>query len=275
MKAETEDTWMAMLAVAAVVESGSLSAAARHLDLHNTTVMRRVQRLEDQLGQKLFLRSAARYVPTEAALKLARITQDAAAAYRSEIAKLTALDPDISGRVVISFVPEVADLVFDVLPTIMERHPRLSLDVRSERLKTRLEYGEAHIAVRAGPRPEEPDFVVLPWRRLELGLYRRADCTLDRLVIAGPQSVPALRPDILERVGPSIVEHRVDDANLAKQMITEGLAFGPLPTDADSPNLERIFDDLTWSFQLWLVRHSDHRNTSAVQAVWSVLKELR
>ena len=35
----------------------------------------------------------------------------------------------------------------------------------------RLDYGEAHVAIRAGSAPQEPDNVVQPLIRLQMGLY--------------------------------------------------------------------------------------------------------
>jgi DNA-binding transcriptional LysR family regulator len=39
----------------------------------------------------------------------------------------------------------------------------------------RLEYGEAHVALRAGPAPHQPDNVVQPFARQDIALYAHAD----------------------------------------------------------------------------------------------------
>lgn len=52
----------------AVLRSGSITAAARELDLTQSTVSRLVLTLEEQLGRPLFLRERKRLIPTQAAL---------------------------------------------------------------------------------------------------------------------------------------------------------------------------------------------------------------
>ena len=53
-----------------VLREGSLSGAARALDLTQPTVGRHVAALEAQVGQSLFVRTPAGLLPTEAALSL-------------------------------------------------------------------------------------------------------------------------------------------------------------------------------------------------------------
>jgi LysR family transcriptional regulator, glycine cleavage system transcriptional activator len=56
----------------AVLRSGSTAAAARDLDLTQSTVSRLVQNLEQQLGHPLFERHRQKLIPTEAALAYGR-----------------------------------------------------------------------------------------------------------------------------------------------------------------------------------------------------------
>ncbi|MFD1807200.1 LysR family transcriptional regulator [Gemmobacter lanyuensis] len=57
-----------LLAFEAVLRSRSTTAAARDLNLTQSTVSRLVQTLEEQLGCTLFIRQRKRLIPTEAAL---------------------------------------------------------------------------------------------------------------------------------------------------------------------------------------------------------------
>lgn len=56
----------------AVLRTGSTAAAARELDLTQSTVSRLVQNLEQQLGRPLFERHKQKLIPTEAALAYGR-----------------------------------------------------------------------------------------------------------------------------------------------------------------------------------------------------------
>ena len=65
-----EPDWSLWRSFAAVVETGSLSGAARKLGLTQPTLGRHVEALEAQLGTRLFERSLQGLNPTEAALRL-------------------------------------------------------------------------------------------------------------------------------------------------------------------------------------------------------------
>ncbi|MBD9638841.1 LysR family transcriptional regulator [Ensifer sp. ENS07] len=61
-----------LAAFEAVIRTGSVSAAAREINLTQGTVSRLVQNLEDQIGRPLFERQKQRLVPTQAAQAYAR-----------------------------------------------------------------------------------------------------------------------------------------------------------------------------------------------------------
>ncbi len=61
-----------LTAFEAVLRTGSTAAAARELDLTQSTVSRLVQNLEQQLGHPLFERSRKRLIPTDSAIAYGR-----------------------------------------------------------------------------------------------------------------------------------------------------------------------------------------------------------
>ena len=67
---DTSADWDLYRYFLAVIECGSLSAAARRLLSTQPTVSRQISRLEAKLGTSLFTRSPEGLVPTEAALRL-------------------------------------------------------------------------------------------------------------------------------------------------------------------------------------------------------------
>lgn len=61
-----------LLALEAVIQCGSVTAAAAQLDLTQSTVSRLIQSLETQLGQDLFTRQRKKLIPNPAALNYAK-----------------------------------------------------------------------------------------------------------------------------------------------------------------------------------------------------------
>ena len=62
--------WDNLRVFVALAEEGSLTAAAKRLQVSHPTVARRIKALEDAVGAKLFDRLPDRFQPTETALEL-------------------------------------------------------------------------------------------------------------------------------------------------------------------------------------------------------------
>lgn len=84
---DDEPSWDFYRTFLTVLETGSLSAAARELGLTQPTIGRHVGALETAMGFQLFIRTPQGLMPTEAAMDLkphaARLAADAAALARS------------------------------------------------------------------------------------------------------------------------------------------------------------------------------------------------
>jgi DNA-binding transcriptional LysR family regulator len=142
-------SWEDQQAFLAVLESGSLSAAARQLGVTHATVRGRIETLEQRIGTVLFTRSAHGLVPTEQARSLgdaARTMARASAAFN----RAAGGGPGpISGAVRIS-VSEFIGL--EVLPAMLvplrEAHPELKIEIAISDRAVDLLDQEADVAVR-------------------------------------------------------------------------------------------------------------------------------
>ena len=122
-----------------VVETGSLSAAARHLSIPLTTVSRKVSDLESYLRTQLLIRSSRRITLAEAGRSyaagcrrildsVAELERAAAGEYLAATGKLTVTAPIILGR--LHLVPVLADFLrvypdIDVRLTVGDRSVNL------------------------------------------------------------------------------------------------------------------------------------------------------
>ena len=93
--------WDDLRVFLALVESGSLSAAARDLGLSQPTVGRRIQALEHALDERLFDRLPRGYVPTAAARALLPMAQAMSAAAEA-VDRRRAVSDTLEGSVRIS-----------------------------------------------------------------------------------------------------------------------------------------------------------------------------
>ncbi|WP_426257974.1 LysR substrate-binding domain-containing protein [Sphingomonas sp. DC1600-2] len=113
-----------------VVETGSFSAAARHLNVGQPAVSKTIAQLEDRLQVRLLIRSTHGLTPTEAGQ---RFFERARAAIReADEAELAArgAGAGLSGCLRVSAATTFARLhIVPLLPRFLEQHPELEIDV--------------------------------------------------------------------------------------------------------------------------------------------------
>src|SRR6266545_7763124 len=118
--------WDGLQVFLAVARAGRISAAARRLGVEHTTVSRRLAALEEDLGVRLFHRTASGYLLTphgQNALPSAEAMERAAIGVGARAREGSG---DISGRVRVAMAPEFAShWLAPRLVTFRRTHPRL------------------------------------------------------------------------------------------------------------------------------------------------------
>src|SRR5215471_17504935 len=164
-------SWELYRSFLAVLTEGSLSGAARALDIAQPTVGRHIAALERSLGTPLFTRSQTGLLPMESALSL-RIYAEAMSSSVAALERAAASQgPGVRGVVRIT-ASEVIGV--EVLPTIIahlrEKHPELQVElVLSNRIQDLLRR-EADIAVRM-TRPTQELLIARRIGQVEVGLH--------------------------------------------------------------------------------------------------------
>lgn len=166
----------------AVMRSGSLSAAARALQVQHSTVARRIDALESALGIRLFDRLPRGWPPTDEGLQLAehaaRVEADVHAFARAAQGAAT-----LDGVVRVSASPVFAShFLAPRLARAQRAWPALRIDLMGEMHAANLYAREADLAVRLS-RPSEPGLAA---RRL--GTMRFALCASPEWAAASPDT---------------------------------------------------------------------------------------
>jgi len=160
-----------LLLLAQVMRAGSLSAAARQLELPKATLSRRLNALETSVGARLFVPGASRLTLTELGAQLA----ERAARHHEDISDtlqwLASREDTPRGQLRLSVPAEFASLVMaQSLARFVERYPQVELVLDTTPRRVDL-FNEAYdLAIRIGP-INEPDLVARPFMVLERGLY--------------------------------------------------------------------------------------------------------
>ena len=153
----------------------------------------------------------------------------------------------------------------------------------------RLEYGEAHVAVRAGNIPDQPDNVVQPFFRQRMGLYAAKNYADQHGLPKNEEDFAGhwfIAHDNIDNRAPFFVwlrQHIDEDAIRFRSTDTwsmeaalragAGIGFMPVLEARKDPNLIEIIPSRDeWSAALWLVTHVDLHRTTKVQAFLTHLK---
>lgn len=262
-----------------VHRTGTFAGAARRLGVDETTVGRRIARLEATLGAKLVRRTPEGMALTAAGELVLGSAEAMEQAALSLERNAMAADRRLSGRVRIT-APEILGNRF-VLPSLAEigeRHPGIEVELLTTIARLDMRRAEADIAVRV-IRPDEPDLV-----RRQLGRYavapyvkarRRGPASPPSLVVLTEGSRPPIR-GVDERLPGAPIALRTASLETVLQAVRLGLGAGDIPcfcADAE-PDLVRLFpDEPPQLMDLWLVVQPDVHRTARVRAVVRMLTQ--
>jgi DNA-binding transcriptional LysR family regulator len=283
----SDPDWALYRTLLAVLDEGSLSAAARRLGLTQPTVARHVDALEAALGADLFVRSQRGLDPTDLARSLRAQAQVMATTAAALLRTASGTLGTVTGTVRIS----ASDVVgVEHLPPILARlrrdHPALVIELSLSNRLDDLLAREADIAVRM----TEPTQTALLARRLppiELGFHAHRDYLEHRGtpismadlsahdLIGYDTETPALRAMTarlapLDRQGFALRA----DSNLAQlAAIRAGFGIGLCQVGIAQRDraLVRVVPTVALSLPLWIVMHEDLKTSARFRTVFDAL----
>ncbi len=283
------ENWDEIRTAFQVARLGTVSGAAEVLGVHHATVIRHIDALEKRLGAKLFQRHARGYTPTEAGRDLLTVAQTTEEQFGQLASRIKGQGEVVAGELVVTSITGIADLIVPVLARFQAEHPRLVVRFLSDMRLFRLDYGEAHVAIRAGATPQEPDNVVQSLGRMRNALYAARSYVetqglpasvedLARHRIIGPDDPDSRAPFyrwLREHVPPEAITMRVTEgaANVAALQAGMGLGFCNTELARKTPDLVEVMPPRPeWEAPLWIVTHVDLHRTLKVQAFLACLK---
>lgn len=284
------DTWDEIRTAFQVARLGTVSGAAEVLGVHHATVIRHVDALERRLGTRLFQRHARGYTPTEAGRDLLLVAQTTEEQFAQLASRIKGQGESVGGELVVTSITGIADLLVPVLAAFQREHPTVIVRFISDVRVFRLDYGEAHVAIRAGAVPEEPDNVVQPLGRMRSGLYAARSYVATHGLPRGEDEFAGHRfigadSDISrapfhrwlrERVPAGQIGFRATEPASLEAAVRAGAGLGFVSTlrAAGDPDLIEVLPPQPeWEAPLWLVTHVDLHRTRKVQAFLGFLKD--
>lgn len=283
------DNWDEIRTAFQVARIGTVSGAAEVLGVHHATVIRHIDALEKRLGAKLFQRHARGYTPTEAGRDLLAVAQATEEQFGQLASRIKGQGETVTGELVVTSIAGMADLLVPVMVAFQADHPGLILRFLTDMRLFRLDYGEAHVAIRAGQVPEEPDNVVQPLTGLEMALFAApayadrhglptSETELDQhwfIAAEGPETRAPYSQWLRTAVPDDRVVFRSTENAAVEQALRCGLGIGFLPAHRGRGGaglIEVLPPRPDWTAPLWLVTHVDLHRTLKVQSFVAHLK---
>jgi DNA-binding transcriptional LysR family regulator len=288
--ADRQADWEWYRSFLAVMEAGSVTAAARAMGLAQPTVGRHIDNLEQALRLKLFTRASDGFTPTEAGHALAPYAAEMASTAQALLRAASGQGDGVRGSVRIS----ASDVVgVEVLPPILarlrERYPALVIELVLSNQADDLLHRQADIAVRMF-QPAQEALVARHVGAIELGLFGHPDylqahgtpATLDQLashtLIGYDRETPFLRAQ--QAKYPQFTREqfalRADSDVAQLAFIRAGFGLGVCQTGLASraPALTRVLAaDLSLRLDTWIVMHEDLRNSPRCAVTFAALAE--
>ncbi|HVW92629.1 MAG TPA: LysR family transcriptional regulator [Devosia sp.] len=282
--------WSLWRSFGAVVEAGSLSAAARKLGLSQPTLGRHIEALEAALGMPLFDRTLQGFRPTDTALRLFEPVAAAQRALAEAELMAEGSSATLAGTVRITASTVISNYALpQMLAAIRERHPAIALEIVPSDSAENLLLREADIAVRMF-RPTQLELVTR-----KLGLIPMHACARDSYLarrgtptsmeeLAGHDLIGFDRDDLLVAgaramglsMGREDFNTRTDSQTAMWELLKAGLGIGfaQAPLVARTPGMVRLLPQTSFPpLEVWLTTHRELFTSRRIRAIFDALAE--
>lgn len=279
-------SWEDLRLIGAIHEHGSMAAAARVLEINHSTVFRRLNAVEKQLGVHLFDRNKKACIPTPAGDRLARAARQTNETLELAQQEIEGQDARLSGRIRCTITPYLAQVMLvPLVARFQDEHPDIRVDLTETHTLDALMQREAEIALRVTSRPPE-SLIGHHLGALSMAVYG----SQARFPDGGPVELIE-QPWVVQATqisaGPEArwfqknaagahIRLRAETGTCVEAGIAAGIGIGVLPCfRADRlPELIRLSDPMPdMDLQLWALTHPHLRKVVRVQALLGFLRE--
>ncbi|WP_196139350.1 LysR family transcriptional regulator [Aliikangiella sp. G2MR2-5] len=276
--------WDDLKAAYRIAAHGSIALAATDIGVNYSTLLRRIDRLERSLGIKLFIRHQRGYKLTDSGkhllVDMPAIEQKLDALQSRIVSEATA----VAGMVRITTLPEYSSFLHPILRKTQESFPdlKVSVDVSDEIIP--LESGQAHISIRAGKQPDQPDLIAIKISEIKFKYYmskdyltrfgmpaKRQEFDLHQWVMpSGKKRNLSFVKRLIRQLNPHSIRYQSNSFFDVQLAIENGFGIGPVDEEkachkdnlVQVPCIKESNDN-----SLWFVFHRELREDRRIQAI--------
>lgn len=276
--------WNDLKIILSIGRAGTLSGAARALNLSHSTVFRQINAIEEKLDVRFFDRLPHGYVLTEAGETAMHAAENIDDEFHNLARELVGKDLRLQGSIRVT-APEglTSTLLGPYLVNFCKTHPDIHIDLVVTGNALQLSRREADLAVRVTNKPPDTS-IGRRICRFQFGLYASrnylktskhsnlTDCNWLMTDDYREWFPPAIRKKIGQPAANVIFSS--NSIMAALNAAKEGLGLAILPCflgDADKKLVRVLQPAEEMSLELWLLTHTDLRHTARVRALMHFL----
>ena len=278
-----EFNWDDLRFLLALARSGRLAPAADRLGVNETTVSRRLEALQNALGARLFERVAGQYHSTPTCQAVLRHAEQVEQEIDRLTESLSGADARVAGQVRLTSVPIIVHRVLiPALPSLIQEHPALDLELIAEPQNLSLTKRDADLALRLARPQQEHRILTRRLGRVDYAVYAKTSVGRDDLPWITYDEVRAGLPQAVwmdqaaKAAGSETMALRVNDAEAVLHAVEAGLGKSLLPRAIADRRKGLVRLDApgpTPSRELWLLVHPELRRLARIQAVIDWIEE--
>jgi DNA-binding transcriptional LysR family regulator len=278
--------WDHLRIVLAIHRGGSMQAAAESLRMDRSTVLRRLDSIEADLGERLFVRGSEGCIPTSRGDEVAGTAKSIEAAMSSLGQRVKAKQTEVKGVVTVS-VPSfvAARILAPAMPRFVAQHPGIELRVLATNQHVNIASGEADIGLR-NRWPEQESLIARKAAEVAYGFYASRDYLAKRGVPDGSfaghdlllldESLATMlgydRMRELAATGQIVMRSTDILALVVAAEAGTGIAFIPSLATNGSTSLTGVWPGVCGGLRdVFLVAHQEMRDQKHIRSVYDFL----
>lgn len=276
----SELNWNDLKCFLVVARDGSLAKAASSLAVTHSTVFRRIQKLEEDLGLKLFARVPQGYELTLVGLSVLEYVENTANEIESLLRFVDHQSHDLAGEIKITAPHHFAQhCLLGYIADFQRDHPQIQINLLVNNDQLDLNRNEADLAIRITAEPPQhliaQHLFTLNWRAFasadhldEHGTPNNLQqLTQDHWLIAASGDLTKLAAFawLEKHISPEQIIYRCNDLLSISRAAEQGIGIAILPADQATPGLRSLFT-LPSAFvnQVWILMHPDLRESRRI-----------
>jgi molybdate transport repressor ModE-like protein len=279
--------WNALRTFLAIARHGSLAGAARELNVNHSTIFRRINTFEEQIGNRLFDRLSEGYQLTQAGEELLARGENISNAFDNLERHIAGGNFKPKGLVTVTAPDNIA---YRFLPGYLAAfraiYPDINVDLLVSNVDFNLNRREADIAIRTTVNP--PEHLVgrkisnIPWGVYASDCYLSdkalpdSACSLEGHRLIGATAVMNSLPAFswLDKHHGKNIVARCSDLVSMSFMAESGYGLAFLPDDQNRPGLNRLCSFSPGKYShLWLLTHPDSRQVERIKLLVDFLRQ--